>query len=101
VSDRDLADATKKLELSYRQAKVAETQQETQQAEPVSIQCVRVVSTPDGLRSAQDSLFRVICVSNLLADTQHYTRFISAAKGRILKLALLCSLLLIVELQIS
>jgi integrase len=38
VSDRDLADAAKKLELSYRQAKVAETQQETQQAEPVAIQ---------------------------------------------------------------
>jgi len=38
VSDRDLADAGKKLELSYRQAKVAETQQETQNAEPVTIQ---------------------------------------------------------------
>src|SRR4029077_12904284 len=39
--------------------------------------------------------------SNLLTDTQHSTRFISAAKGRILKLALLCSFLLIVGLQIS
>ncbi len=38
VSERDLADAAKKLELSYRQAKVAETQQETQQAEPLAIQ---------------------------------------------------------------
>ena len=38
VSERDLADAAKKLELSYRQAKVAETQQETQQAEPVTFQ---------------------------------------------------------------
>jgi hypothetical protein len=38
VSDRDLADAAKKLELSYRQANVAETQQETEQVEAVTIQ---------------------------------------------------------------
>jgi predicted RNase H-like nuclease len=38
VSERDLADAAKKLELSYRTATVAETQQETQQAEAVTIQ---------------------------------------------------------------
>lgn len=38
TSERDLADATRKIELSYRQAKVADSQQETQQAEPVTIQ---------------------------------------------------------------
>jgi integrase len=38
VSERDLADAAKKLELSYRTATVAETQHETQQAEAVTIQ---------------------------------------------------------------
>jgi hypothetical protein len=38
TSERDLADAARKIELSQRQAKVAEAQQETQQAEPVSIQ---------------------------------------------------------------
>jgi integrase len=37
-SERDLADAARKIELSYRQAKVAETQQGTQNAEPVTIQ---------------------------------------------------------------
>jgi integrase len=38
TSERDLADAAKKMELSQRQAKVAEIQQETEQAEPVTIQ---------------------------------------------------------------
>ena len=38
TSERDLADAARKIELSQRQAKVAETQQETQQVEPVTIQ---------------------------------------------------------------
>jgi integrase len=38
TSERDLADAARKIELSYRQAKVAENAQETQQAEPVTIQ---------------------------------------------------------------
>jgi site-specific recombinase XerD len=38
TSERDLADAARKIELSYRQAKVAETQQETQNAEPATIQ---------------------------------------------------------------
>jgi len=38
TSERDLADAAKKIELSQRQAKVAEMQQETEQAEPVTIQ---------------------------------------------------------------
>ncbi len=38
TSERDLADAARKIELSYRQAKVAEAQQETQNAEPVTIQ---------------------------------------------------------------
>jgi hypothetical protein len=38
TSERDLEDAARKLELSYRQAKVAETQQETQNEEPVTIQ---------------------------------------------------------------
>lgn len=38
TSERDLADAARKIELSYRQAKVAETQQEAQNEEPVTIQ---------------------------------------------------------------
>ena len=41
TSERDLADAARKIEssqLSYRQAKVAENAEETQQAEPVTIQ---------------------------------------------------------------
>ncbi len=38
TSERDLADAAQKIEISQRQAKVAETQQETQNAEPVTIQ---------------------------------------------------------------
>jgi integrase len=38
TSERDLADAARKIELSYRQAKVAANAQETEQAEPVSIQ---------------------------------------------------------------
>jgi integrase len=38
TSERDLEDAARKIELSYRQAKVAETQQETQNEEPVTIQ---------------------------------------------------------------
>ena len=38
VSERDLADEAKKLEISYSLATVAESQQETQQAEPVRIQ---------------------------------------------------------------
>jgi integrase len=38
TSERDLADAARKIELSQRQAKVAETQQETQNVEPVTIQ---------------------------------------------------------------
>ncbi len=53
------------------------------------------------LADAQDLGFCVSPVSNLLTDTHHSTRFISAAKGRILSLALPCSLLLIVGLQIS
>ena len=38
TSERDLAEAAKKIELSHRQARVAETQQETRQEEPVRIQ---------------------------------------------------------------
>jgi len=38
TSERDLADAAQKIELSYRQAKMAEPQQGTQNAEPVTIQ---------------------------------------------------------------
>lgn len=38
TSERDLADAAKKIELSYRQAKVAETEQETHQTETATIQ---------------------------------------------------------------
>jgi integrase len=38
TSERDLADAAKKIELSYRQAKNAETEQETAQTEPATIQ---------------------------------------------------------------
>ena len=38
TSERDLADAARKIELSQRQAKVAETQEETQQVEPATIQ---------------------------------------------------------------
>jgi len=37
-SERDLQDAAKKIELSYRQAKIAETEQETQNVEPATIQ---------------------------------------------------------------
>src|SRR5271163_1210722 len=48
------------------------------------------------LADAQDLGFHVSAVSNLLTDARHYTRFISAAKGYILKRALSCSLLLIV-----
>jgi integrase len=38
TSERDLTDAARKIELSQRQAKISETQQETQNAEPVTIQ---------------------------------------------------------------
>ncbi len=41
TSERDLQDAAKKIEsaeLSYRQANLAEAQQETKNAEPVTIQ---------------------------------------------------------------
>lgn len=38
TSERDLADAARKIELSYRQAKMAESTQETTQEEPVTIQ---------------------------------------------------------------
>jgi integrase len=38
VDASDLADAARKIELSYRQAKVTESVQETQNAEPVTIQ---------------------------------------------------------------
>lgn len=38
TSERDITDAARKIELSQRQAKVTETQHETQQAEPVTIQ---------------------------------------------------------------
>jgi integrase len=38
TSERDLADAAKKIEISQRQAKVAETEQSTEKQEPVSIQ---------------------------------------------------------------
>jgi integrase len=38
TSERDLADAARKIEISQRQAKVAENAQETHQAEPVTIQ---------------------------------------------------------------
>lgn len=38
VSERDLADAARKLEISYSQAKVTETEQVTEQPEPVRIQ---------------------------------------------------------------
>jgi hypothetical protein len=38
TSERDLEDAAKKIEISQRQAKIAETQQETRQEEPVRIQ---------------------------------------------------------------
>jgi integrase len=38
TSERDLEDAAKKIELSYRQAKIAENTQGTQQEEPVTIQ---------------------------------------------------------------
>jgi integrase len=38
TSERDLADAARKIELSYRQAKVAENAEETQNAEPATIQ---------------------------------------------------------------
>lgn len=38
TSERDLEEAAKKIELSYRQAKVAEDTRETQQSEPVTIQ---------------------------------------------------------------
>jgi integrase len=37
TSERDLADAAKKIELSYRQAKVAESTEETQNVEPATI----------------------------------------------------------------
>jgi hypothetical protein len=53
------------------------------------------------LADAQDLGFRVSKVSKLLTDTQQSSRLISKAKGRILKRALLCSLLLIVGLEIS
>jgi hypothetical protein len=53
------------------------------------------------LADAQDLGFCVSRVSKLLTDAQHSTRFIIAAKGRILKLALFCSLLLIVGPRIS
>jgi hypothetical protein len=38
TSERDLTDAARKIEISQRQAKVAETQQETAQPEAVTIQ---------------------------------------------------------------
>jgi len=38
TSERDLADAARKIELSYRQAKVTDSEQETKQDEPVTIQ---------------------------------------------------------------
>jgi len=38
ASERDLADAAKKLELSYRQAKVSETETETENVQPDRIQ---------------------------------------------------------------
>jgi integrase len=38
TSERDLEDAARKIELSYRQAKVAESAQKTRQSEPVTIQ---------------------------------------------------------------
>ena len=38
TSERDLEDAAKKIELSYRQAKTEENAQGTQQEEPVTIQ---------------------------------------------------------------
>jgi integrase len=38
TSERDLADAARKIEISQRQAKVAEIEQEAQQTEPVTIQ---------------------------------------------------------------
>jgi hypothetical protein len=38
TSERDLADAARKIEISQRQAKVAETLKETVQVEPVTIQ---------------------------------------------------------------
>jgi hypothetical protein len=53
------------------------------------------------LADAQDLGFCAPTVSNLLTDAHHSTRFISAAKGRFLKVALLCSFLFIVGLQIS
>jgi hypothetical protein len=43
TSERDLADAARKIEISYRQAKMAENaenDQETQQAEPATIQSI-------------------------------------------------------------
>jgi integrase len=38
TSERDLADAARKIELSYRQAKIADSQEQTQKAEPATIQ---------------------------------------------------------------
>jgi hypothetical protein len=38
TSERDLADAAQKIEISQRQAKVTEAQQETEKTEPVTIQ---------------------------------------------------------------
>jgi hypothetical protein len=38
TSERDLADAARKIELSRRQAKVTETAEVTEKPEPVSIQ---------------------------------------------------------------
>jgi integrase len=38
TSERDLADAARKIELSYRQGKIAESSEETQNVEPATIQ---------------------------------------------------------------
>jgi hypothetical protein len=38
TSERDIEDAARKIEISQRQAKVTKTEQETVQAEPVTIQ---------------------------------------------------------------
>jgi len=53
-SERDPADASRKIELSQRQAKVAETQAEPQEPEPATIQEVSLGAGVAELADAQD-----------------------------------------------
>jgi hypothetical protein len=54
TSERDITEAARNIELSQRQAKVAETQEEPLQAEPATIQWVRSRAGVAELADAQD-----------------------------------------------